>query len=208
MKYITQYRTLTNPKYRLITNILIPVIAAFGMFLAQTLQQHMVWLLSVITVFLFCEIVGDYLGFGCICKKNAFGMDFLKCGYNGITYFKHAVFTDMFVRIVRITVCMIVGMIPYLSNGGSIWVLLDMIVVICMVSVASLNVTRYIDMAQYVNLVSGFLTIPAVVAVEVVSIFAERFKILLPAGAIVLVFVVAATYHHMTSGIEKSYMAS
>lgn len=77
--YIRDYRVMTNFKYRLITNILIPLLAIFTSMLIACSKTIWTWIGVIVIIYYFymmCEVVQDYFCFGCMCKKNAFGMHF------------------------------------------------------------------------------------------------------------------------------------
>lgn len=81
LTYIRDYRVMTNFKYRLITNILIPLLAILTSMLIACSKEVWVWIGVVVIIYDFymmCEVVQDYFCFGCMCKKNAFGMHFFK----------------------------------------------------------------------------------------------------------------------------------
>ena len=97
---------MTNLKYRLITNILIPLLAIFTSMLISCSKTVWAWIGVIVIVYDFymmCEVVQDYFCFGCMCKKNAFGMHFLKTGFNGVRYFENAVLVDILIRPVSYT---------------------------------------------------------------------------------------------------------
>lgn len=84
LTYVRDYRVMTNLKYRLITNILIPLLAIFTSMLISCSKTVWAWIGVIVIVYDFymmCEVVQDYFCFGCMCKKNAFGMHFLKTGF-------------------------------------------------------------------------------------------------------------------------------
>ena len=86
-KMIQNYRVLTNNKYRLVTNIVIPVV--LGIITAVLAEGLMIQFAMFPPIFMIlAEICGDYFGIGCICKKNGFGMDFLKTSHDGIKDFE------------------------------------------------------------------------------------------------------------------------
>ena len=105
LTYIRDYRVMTNLKYRLITNILIPVLAIFTSMLISCSKTVWAWIGVIVIVYDFymmCEVVQDYFCFGCMCKKNAFGMHFLKTGFNGVRYFENAVLVDILIIVLHI----------------------------------------------------------------------------------------------------------
>ena len=82
MRMIKDYRAITNGKYRLGCNVLIPVVLGIILALVDAVVGS-----CYVTVVMFgfgaafmtaIEIVGDYWGFGAICVKGCLGMDYLK----------------------------------------------------------------------------------------------------------------------------------
>ena len=71
LTYIRDYRVMTNLKYRLITNILIPLLAIFTSMLIARSKTVWAWIGVIVIVYDFymmCEVVQDYFCFGCMCK--------------------------------------------------------------------------------------------------------------------------------------------
>lgn len=208
-RYIREYRVMTNSAYRLITNILIPLLAVLPSVISVIINKSLALEVGIVIVyflFMFCEVIGDYFCFGCMCRKNSFGMDFLKTGYNGINYFEHAILVDILIRPVRICITVLIGMIPFIQMGVSIWSVFDIIVITAITSVAALNVTRYIGMGQYVMIASYVLMAPGLAGVYGVIMYGERFKFIAPLLAVALIAVIAATYYHMSARIRMSYI--
>lgn len=198
-----KYRTMTNRKYRIITNLMIPLGI---MIITIVLWKYFGYLtdLFMVGVFMTAEVMEDYFGFGSICKKNQLGMDFLKNGYHGMKYFEDAIIVDLFLRPVRIAVYAFVVGWPYLCQGGSAWVVLELAALASVISIASVNIMRYIDMAQLVY----------TCAIVFVGIYMAFAVILYLYGNIVmtvvlgigLMAVTAMTYYHMACVIRKSYI--
>jgi hypothetical protein len=153
LTYIRDYRVMTNLKYRLITNILIPVLAILASMLIACSKTVWAWIGVIVIVYDFymmCEVVQDYFCFGCMCKKNAFGMHFLKTGFNGVRYFENAVLVDILIRPLRIGITILIASIPFIKFGVNIWSVFDIIMISSIVSVGSLNIFRYMDMGMYI----------------------------------------------------------
>ena len=140
LTYIRDYRVMTNLKYRLITNILIPLLAIFTSMLISCSKTVWAWIGVIVIVYDFymmCEVVQDYFCFGCMCKKNAFGMHFLKTGFNGVRYFENAVLVDILVRPLRIGITILIASMPFIKFGVNIWSIFDIIMISSIVSVGS-----------------------------------------------------------------------
>ena len=209
LTYIRDYRVMTNLKYRLITNILIPVLAILASMLIACSKTVWAWIGVIVIVYDFymmCEVVQDYFCFGCMCKKNAFGMHFLKTGFNGVRYFENAVLVDILVRPIRIGITVLIASMPFINLGVNIWSIFDIIMISSIVSVGSLNIFRYMDMGMYFYLLALLVIIPSIVGSIAVLIYGGRMWFIAPVLAVVLVGVIAATYYHMMVRIRRSYV--
>ena len=209
LTYIRDYRVMTNLKYRLITNILIPLLAILTSMLIACSKTVWAWIGVIAIVYDFymmCEVVQDYFCFGCMCKKNAFGMHFLKTGFNGVRYFENAVLVDILVRPIRIGITVLIASIPFIKLGVNIWSIFDIIMISSIVSVGSLNIFRYMDLGMYIYLLALIVIIPAIAGSIAVLIYGGTLKFIAPLLAVALVCVIAATYYHMVVRIRRSYV--
>lgn len=209
LTYIRDYRVMTNFKYRLITNILIPLLAILTSMLIASSKTVWVWIGVVVIIYDFymmCEVVQDYFCFGCMCKKNAFGMHFLKTGFNGVRYFENAVLVDILIRPLRIGITILIASIPFIKFGVNIWSIFNIIMISSIVSVGSLNIFRYMDMGMYIYLLALIVILPAIAGSIAVLIYGGRMWFIAPVLAVVLVGVIAATYYHMMVRIRRSYV--
>nr|WP_308669394.1 hypothetical protein [uncultured Agathobacter sp.] len=209
LTYIRDYRVMTNLKYRLITNILIPLLAILASMLIACSKTVWTWIGVIVIVYDFymmCEVVQDYFCFGCMCKKNAFGMHFLKTGFNGVRYFENAVLVDILVRPIRIGITVLIASIPFIKLGVNIWSIFDIIMISSIVSVGSLNIFRYMDMGMYIYLLALIVIFPAIAGSIAVLIYGGTLKFIAPLLAVALVCVIAATYYHMVVRIRRSYV--
>ena len=209
LTYIRDYRVMTNFKYRLITNSLIPLLAILTSMLIACSKTVWAWIGVIVIVYEFymmCEVVQDYFCFGCMCKKNAFGMHFLKTGFNGVRYFENAVLVDILVRPIRIGITILIASIPFIKFGVNIWSIFDIIMISSIVSVGSLNIFRYMDMGIYIYLLALIVILPAIAGSIAVLIYGGTLKFIAPLLAVALVCVIAATYYHMVVRIRRSYV--
>ena len=209
LTYIRDYRVMTNLKYRLITNILIPLLAILASMLIACSKTVWAWIGVIAIVYDFymmCEVVQDYFCFGCMCKKNAFGMHFLKTGFNGVRYFENAVLVDILVRPIRIGITVLIASMPFIKLGVNIWSIFDIIMISSIVSVGSLNIFRYMDLGMYIYLLALIVIIPAIAGSIAVLIYGGTLKFIAPLLAVALVCVIAATYYHMVVRIRRSYV--
>lgn len=209
LTYIRDYRVMTNFKYRLITNILIPLLVILTSMLIAGLKAVWAWIGVMVIVYDFymmCEVVQDYFCFGCMCKKNAFGMHFLKTGFDGVKHFENAVLVDILIRPLRIGITILIASIPFIKFGVNIWSIFDIIMISSIVSVGSLNIFRYMDMGMYIYLLALIVILPAIAGSIAVLIYGGRMWFIAPVLAVVLVGVIAATYYHMVVRIRRSYV--
>lgn len=209
LTYIRDYRVMTNLKYRLITNILIPLLAIFTSMLISCSKTVWAWIGVIVIIYDFymmCEVVQDYFCFGCMCKKNAFGMHFLKTGFNGVRYFENAVLVDILVRPLRIGITILIASMPFINLGVNIWSIFDIIMISSIVSVGSLNIFRYMDLGMYIYLLALIVIFPAIAGSIAVLIYGGGMWFIAPVLAVVLVGVIAATYYHMMVRIRRSYV--
>ena len=209
LTYIRDYRVMTNLKYRLITNILIPLLAILTSMLIACSKTVWAWIGVIVIVYDFymmCEVVQDYFCFGCMCKKNAFGMHFLKTGFNGVRYFQNAVLVDILVRPIRIGITVLIASMPFIKLGVNVWSVFDIIMISSIVSVGSLNIFRYMDLGMYIYLLALIVIFPAIAGSIAVLIYGGTLKFIAPLLAVALVCVIAATYYHMVVRIRRSYV--
>ena len=206
LTYIRDYRVMTNLKYRLITNILIPLLAIFTSMLIACSKTVWAWIGVIVIVYDFymmCEVVQDYFCFGCMCKKNAFGMHFLKTGFDGVKHFENAVLVDILVRPLRIGITILIASMLFIKFGVNIWSIFDIIMIS---SIGSLNIFRYMDMGMYIYLLALIVILPAIAGSIAVLIYGGTLKFIAPLLAVALVCVIAATYYHMVVRIRRSYV--
>lgn len=209
LTYIRDYRVMTNLKYRLITNILIPLLAILASMLIACSKTVWAWIGVIAIVYDFymmCEVVQDYFCFGCMCKKNAFGMHFLKTGFNGVRYFENAVLVDILVRPIRIGITVLIASMPFIKLGVNVWSIFDIIMISSIVSVGSLNIFRYMDLGMYIYLLALIVIFPAIAGSIAVLIYGGTLKFIAPLLGVALVCVIAATYYHMVVRIRRSYV--
>ena len=88
MTIIKDYSCMVNKTYRIISNLIIPV--ALGILSsAITLYTQSEKYYLFIFLMLIVNIDADYFGLGCICKKDSFGMEYVKTSFRGKTVIKH-----------------------------------------------------------------------------------------------------------------------
>ena len=95
---------------------------------------------------------------------------------------------------------------PWMGTYLNGWLLFEGIVSLAIISIASLNVTRYLDTAYYLMLVSAIFLAP------VAGIIALSFFTGVPADimavvlAVLLFLTIVLTYFHMLMRMKKSYL--
>lgn len=205
-KIIQNYRVLTNNRYRLITNIVIPVVLGLLTAVLAEAEQIQFAMFPPILMIL-AEMCGDYFGIGCICKKNGFGMDFLKTSHDGIKYFEDCLLIDILVRVPRIAIYFMIAGIPFRNTERFPVILFEMIAVVAICSIVSLNVLRYIEMSQYIMIMAVTFEIPAILGCMLAYFnFWTWLKwVFPPAAAVLLIAAIIATYYHMITKVRNSY---
>ena len=186
------YRILTNSKYRLIVNFLIPI----GIGILALIGEHFLGRLMVLFVLLIiacAETVGDYFGFGGICKKGALGMELLKTAHDGTQYLGKAILMDILVRPFRIAIYVFIAGIPYMQKGGSINVIVLAILILACLSVVSLNVLRYSEVLQINYFVAMVFSMLATVGLVLAHEFVSKPIVLFIVLAVVLSVAIALT---------------
>lgn len=117
MRIIKDYRAITNGKYRLVCNVLIPII--LGVILALIdigVRKYYVTAVMLgvgAALMTAIEVMADYWGFGAICVKGCLGMDYLKTSTKGKAMLRNALTADLLVRPARIAICMVIVAVPY-----------------------------------------------------------------------------------------------
>ncbi len=214
MRMIKDYRAITNGKYRLACNVLIPVILGIILALVDTVVRN-----GYVTEVMFgfgaafmtaIEIVGDYWGFGAICVKGCLGMDYLKTSTNGKAMLQNALMADLLVRPVRIAICMAMVAVPYgIMVGNPVRPLCLSVLLTANLSVWALNVTRYVQNVQVVSVLSMLAYGVSGAAVIYISTShkMQRFEwLIVTALAVLMVAGIYVTRRHMYRKVEASYL--
>lgn len=159
MRMIKDYRAITNGKYRLVCNVLIPII--LGVILALIdigVRKYYVTAVMLgvgAALMTAIEVMADYWGFGAICVKGCLGMDYLKTSTKGKAMLRNALTADLLVRPARIAICMVIVAVPYeIMVGNPVRLLCLSILLTANLSVWALNITRYVQNVQVMSLLS------------------------------------------------------
>lgn len=214
MRMIKDYRAITNGKYRLACNVLIPVILGIALALVDAVVRN-----GYVTVVMFgfgaafmtaIEIVGDYWGFGAICVKGCLGMDYLKTSTKGKAMLQNALMADLLVRPVRIAICMALVAVPYgIMVGNPVRPLCLSVLLTANLSVWALNITRYVQSVQVMSVLSmlAYGASGAAVIYITISSGLQKFTWLIVAALAVLLPVgIYVTRRHMYRKVEASYL--
>jgi len=214
MRMIKDYRAITNGKYRLACNVLIPVILGIILALVDAVVRN-----GYVTVVMFgfgaafmtaIEIVGDYWGFGAICVKGCLGMDYLKTSTKGKAMLQNALMADLLVRPVRIAICMALVAVPYgIMVGNPVRPLCLSVLLTADISVWALNITRYVQSVQVMSVLSmlAYGASGAAVIYITISSGLQKFTWLIVAALAVLLPVgIYVTRRHMYRKVEASYL--
>lgn len=214
MRMIKDYRAITNGKYRLACNVLIPVILGIILALVDAVVRN-----GYVTVVMFgfgaafmtaIEIVGDYWGFGAICVKGCLGMDYLKTSTKGKAMLQNALMADLLVRPVRIATCMALVAVPYgIMVGNPVRPLCLSVLLTADISVWALNITRYVQSVQVMSVLSmlAYGASGAAVIYITISSGLQKFTWLIVAALAVLLPVgIYVTRRHMYRKVEASYL--
>lgn len=214
MRMIKDYRAITNGKYRLVCNVLIPIILGVILVLIDAVVRN-----GYVTVVMFgfgaafmtaIEIVGDYWGFGAICVKWCLGMDYLKTSTKGKAMLQNALMADLLVRPVRIAICMALVAVPYgIMVGNPVRPLCLSVLLTANLSVWALNITRYVQSVQVMSVLSmlAYGASGAAVIYITISSGLQKFTWLIVAALAVLLPVgIYVTRRHMYRKVEASYL--
>lgn len=214
MRMIKDYRAITNGKYRLGCNVLIPVVLGIILALVDAVVGS-----CYVTVVMFgfgtafmtaIEIVGDYWGFGAICVKGCLGMDYLKTSTKGKAMLQNALMADLLVRPVRIAICMALVAVPYgIMVENPVRPLCLSVLLTANLSVWALNITRYVQSVQVMSVLSmlAYGASGAAVIYIMISSGLQKFTWFIVAALTVLLPVgIYVTRRHMYRKVEASYL--
>lgn len=214
MRMIKDYRAITNGKYRLVCNVLIPVIMGIILALVDAVVRN-----CYVTVVMFgfgaafvtaIEVMGDYWGFGAICVKGCLGMDYLKTSTKGKAMLRNALTADLLVRPVRIAICMALVAVPYeIMVGNPVRLLCLSILLTADISVWALNITRYVQNVQVMSLLSMLssgASGAAVIYITTSSVLQKFTWLIMAALAVLLPVGIYVTRRHMYRKVEASYL--
>lgn len=214
MRMIKDYRAITNGKYRLVCNVLIPIILGVILALIDAVVRN-----CYVTVVMFgfgaafvtaIEVMGDYWGFGAICVKGCLGMDYLKTSTTGKAMLRNALMADLLVRPVRIAICMALVAVPYgIMVGNPVRPLCLSVLLTANLSVWALNITRYVQSVQVMSVLSMLAygaSGAAVIYITISSGLQMFIWLIMAALAVLLPVGIYVTRRHMYRKVEASYL--
>ena len=214
MRMIKDYRAITNGKYRLVCNVLIPIILGVILALIDAVVRN-----CYVTVVMFgfgaafvtaIEVMGDYWGFGAICVKGCLGMDYLKTSTTGKVMLRNALMADLLVRPVRIVICMALVAVPYgIMVGNPVRPLCLSVLLTANLSVWALNITRYVQSVQVMSVLSMLAygaSGAAVIYITISSGLQMFIWLIMAALAVLLPVGRYVTRRHMYRKVEASYL--
>ncbi len=214
MRMIKDYRAITNGKYRLACNVLIPVILGIALALVDAVVRN-----CYVTVVMFgfgaafvtaIEVMGDYWGFGAICVKGCLGMDYLKTSTTGKAMLRNALMADLLVRPVRIAICMALVAVPYgIMVGNPVRPLCLSVLLTANLSVWALNITRYVQSVQVMSVLSMLAygaSGAAVIYITTSSVLQKFTWLIMAALSVLLPVGIYVTRRHMYRKVEASYL--
>ena len=214
MRMIKDYRAITNGKYRLVCNVLIPIILGVILALIDAVVRN-----CYVTVVMFgfgaafvtaIEVMGDYWGFGAICVKGCLGMDYLKTSTTGKAMLRNALMADLLVRPVRIAICMALVAVPYgIMVGNPVRPLCLSVLLTANLSVWALNITRYVQSVQVMSVLSMLAygaSGAAVICITISSGLQMFIWLIMAALAVLLPVGIYVTRRHMYRKVEASYL--
>ncbi len=214
MRMIKDYRAITNGKYRLVCNVLIPIILGVILALIDAVVRN-----CYVTVVMFgfgaafvtaIEVMGDYWGFGAICVKGCLGMDYLKTSTTGKVMLRNALMADLLVRPVRIVICMALVAVPYgIMVGNPVRPLCLSVLLTANLSVWALNITRYVQSVQVMSVLSMLAygaSGAAVIYITISSGLQMFIWLIMAALAVLLPVGIYVTRRHMYRKVEASYL--
>lgn len=214
MRMIKDYRAITNGKYRLVCNVLIPIILGVILALIDAgVRKYYVTAVMLgvgAALMTAIEIVGDYWGFGAICVKGCLGMDYLKTSTKGKAMLQNALMADLLVRPVRIAICMALVAVPYgIMVGNPVRPLCLSVLLTANLSVWALNITRYVQSVQVMSVLSmlAYGASGAAVIYITISSGLQKFTwVIVAALAVLLPVGIYVTRRHMYRKVEASYL--
>lgn len=204
MKSLQGYKMLTTFLYRLICNIIIPIIIIIAGIVGYNYSNIIVFYL-IIGILMLLEIIEDYWGFCGIFKKGTRKLDFIKTGFEGDAYLKRAFLTDIIIRPVRIFLVIFISSFLYLKQMDSLILIAVGFVVTSFISISLINIVRYIEMFQVLMIVGSLGTGIGSLLITLLLISGKYIVISIISMAMLTIISGILTYKHMGKKIKDSY---
>lgn len=208
---IKDYKAFTSKGYKISFLLVEPLVFMCSMLVASIFRSLVFMVITGVFLMLF-EMLQDYFSIGCICKKNDMGMEYIKTSYRGKRLIQNTLIVDSLIKVIKPVIVMVVGTAPYVIYEGtlpfgSILVNLMIMLIIALdisfISIASVNITRYIDTFNIYTL--STMPIIAVGILLLVPLSAIPYILSLMIMIVLVVVAIWLTYIHMNDKLEKSY---
>ena len=204
MKYLQGYRMLTTFLYRLICNIIIPIIITVAGLICYNYFGIITFYVILGTMMLL-EIVEDYWGFCGIFRKGTNKLDYIKSAFHGDLFLKNAILADLIIRPLRIFLVIFISSFIYLKQIESLRLIILGGIVTTLISISMVNAVRYIEMFQVI-IISGNLATMIGMSIFVLIMLSNNYMtILMLILAVLAVIIGVLTYKHMEKRIIDSY---
>lgn len=204
MTIYKDYNCMVNKTYRIIFNLIIPIalgiISSVITFITQSEMFYLFLFLMVIVT-----VDADYFGIGCICKKDSFGMEYVKTSFRGKKVIKHTFLLDMCFGIVRNLLFFLASLIYMIDRYSNISIMVITFLLINIIYILSLNITRYFDsflLIQFIAMIFEALFIASMLVLYILNL-GKWGTLGLLCGLLLASFMV--TYFHMILKLKASY---
>lgn len=202
------YHAVTSWKYRLVANILLPVLTIVAVQGAKYIFGSQYGLFVGLSLFVVIDLFSEYFFFAGSYKKGCLGMDYLKTSTKGDKMILDTFKMDMIVRAFRSIVVMAgcFNIAYQLIPEWEIWVGATLLLILW--DIASENILRYITMVYSVYLVANFIScIGVLMGVGMLFLTTIHVPALLLIAALVLLngLMVYVSILHAKNIISNSY---
>lgn len=205
MSIYNDYNILVNKKYRLLFNIVFPVLLGTLTSVISFVTESQAVFITVNLMSLIC-LCADYFGFGCIYKKGSFGMEYVRTSFRGNEVIEHALFLDMIFGMLRVVVFFLFSSIYFPGRENCQQYIIMLCLLIVFLYIVSINVTRYCDAFYSVSCV---VVIFSFLQLGILYLFIKYELKMIYAIAVLAVMILisfAITYFHMLTKLRASYI--
>ncbi|MEE1305094.1 MAG: hypothetical protein U0K68_08110 [Agathobacter sp.] len=204
MTIYNDYRCMVNRTYRIIANLVLPISLGVLSSAITLYTQSEKYYLFIFLMFL-VNIDADYFGIGCICKKDSFGMEYVKTSFRARTVIKHTFLLDMCFGVLRNLLFYLTCLVYMVDRSSNISILVVTFLLINIFYILSLNITRYFDsflIMQFVAMILEAIFIACMIGLYVLNLGKWGTVCLL---CILLIASFIVTYYHMILKLNASY---